>query len=711
MKDVFLDFSFESWPSLLLSLFPAFINISIFIYVLFFVRKSTLSTSFLFFLLTLIMWRMQEVVLQICATKRSAEMWYHMFSISTNFIGATGLHFVLVLINKGKWREKNYHLVALYLPTFLFSMFFASGVEYMTFNHTKEWGWVFIPSHPVSIAAFVLIGIHASLMLILLSVHTWRLRQSKSIQFKRLRIILLGSATPIIIGCIYQILLPIFFNYTPVPVASSATIFFSFSILIAITKYNLLDYSPSHQWESIVENMNEGILIVDNNNIIQYVNNKFCEMLGYSRTELINKRAMDIFALPEGKAVINKMIERRKKLFQDKYEMVMKRKDGKSIVCEINAQPYLDQNNRVIGSVGIHTDVTQQREATKKLKASENRYRSFVEQATDGIFIADLSGKFKDANTRLCDMLGYPKEQLLRLGMKDVLFEEDLRATPLRIAEFVKGRSYLTTRTVKQKSGAALPTEINTRLLPDGQLLGIVRDISERKRTEEDLLEKVNEMDAFIYRASHDLRGPLASITGLTNLGKEEIKDKQAAFFFNKIHDSVARLDDILQELSKIARVTQAKVEPVEIDLKKEIDDILNSLRHLPNYAHIEFIQEINTTKVFCDKILLIIILQNLIINAINYYDEKKEKPFLRIKTSENVNGIKIVLTDNGVGIPADIQEKVYDMFYRGNNTSKGSGLGLYIVKNAVKKLNGSIHLSSKEGEGTTFTLTFSGGG
>lgn len=245
MRGLFFNFSFEHWPSILLGLMPALLNFCIFFYVLFFVRKSSLSTTFLFFLAALIMWRLQEVVLQICTTKESAAMWYHMFAISTNFIGASGLHFVMVLINKGKWREKNYHMLLLYLPTFLFSMFFASGVEYMRFEHNDSWGWLFIPSHPVSIAAFILIGIHASLMMTLLVIHTWKLRKTGSIQYKRLRIILMGSSAPIIVGCIYQIILPIFFNYDPIPVASSTTIFFSFAILIAITKYNFLS-TPRH---------------------------------------------------------------------------------------------------------------------------------------------------------------------------------------------------------------------------------------------------------------------------------------------------------------------------------------------------------------------------------------------------------------------------------------------------------------------------------
>jgi len=140
-------------------------------------------------------------------------------------------------------------------------MFFLSNVDYMTFENTEKWGWVYTPSHPTSITAFVLIGLHASLMLFLLARYAYRIRLSNSNEYKRARIILIGSVVPIIVGCAYQIVLPVFFHFKPIPIASSFVIFFSISILIAITKYNFFEYSPIYQWEEIVQQMNQGILI------------------------------------------------------------------------------------------------------------------------------------------------------------------------------------------------------------------------------------------------------------------------------------------------------------------------------------------------------------------------------------------------------------------------------------------------------------------
>lgn len=704
-SDSYFIFSIDDWLLIFLSLFPVFVNIGIFIYVLFFVTRTTLSSVFLIFLFTLIMWRLQEVILHLSVTQETAQMWYRMFAMSTNFIGVTGLHFVLVLINKGKWNAKNYHFVALYLPTFLFSMFFLSNVDYMTFENTEKWGWVYTPSHPTSITAFVLIGLHASLMLFLLARYAYRIRLSNSNEYKRARIILIGSVVPIIVGCAYQIVLPVFFHFKPIPIASSFVIFFSISILIAITKYNFFEYSPIYQWEEIVQQMNQGILIVDNEEFIRYVNDKLCTMFGYNSNDLINKQVNEYFVLTKDKKEKNRIIKKRQELFKDKYQIILKKRNGADMICEINAQPYLDMDKKIIGSTIVLTDVTAQKEAERKIKDSENRYRSFVENATDAIFIATPSSTYIDVNKRACQLLGYSREELLKLSSKDILFEEDISMSPMAVADLIKDKILLTVRTLKHKDGKGIPTEISSRLLPDGNIISIVRDITERKKTEEELMQKIREMDAFIYRASHDLRGPLASISGLAMIGKNELNNELADFYFNKIHDSINRLDSIIQELSDIARVTQAQLSPSEINLQKEVEDILESLNSLPNFSNINFIKQVTIPTFLCDKILLIIILQNLIINSINYSDASKEHQFIKISAKEYEKDIMIIVEDNGIGMAVDIQHRVFDMFYRGTTVSKGSGLGMYIVKNAVKKLKGVISLKSEEGVGTAVSI------
>ncbi len=713
MRHTLFDFSFEHWPAILLSFIPALFNLSIFFYVLFYVKRTRISTVFLFMVFFLFMWQMEETMLRVSATEQCARLWNRMFSVSTGFITASGLHFILMLIDKDKWGKSLPILAAVYIPNLLLCMTFAADVAYSDFVQTPNWGWIYEPKNLPAKAGIVWVFLQALAMVVLLLFHAFKLKHEQSVRYKQIVFILIGLAIPALIGGVFQALLPIFFGFEPIPVGSGLVVFFSLFSLIGITRYNLFEYSPMHQWGNIVESMNEGILIVNNEDIIKYVNNKFCEMLGYSRIELMNTRASDLLLIPERKPIINKMIDRRKKLFLDNYEMAVRKKDGSHIICQINAQPYLDENRKVVGSVGIHTDISYRKKAEETLKYSESRLKEAQSVAAIGSWELDIrtqQTKWSDEHYKIFGLAPHRHTPSLQF-LLSFIHPEDLENYKKYIEElFISFRHSSFSYRIIRQDGEVRHLFSNSRFMRDNQgkvlqLFGITQDITERVKKEEELKEKIKEMDAFIYRASHDLRGPLASIAGLTNLGKTEIKDKQAGFYFDKISDSVIRLDDILVELSKIARVAQAKIDFSEIDLEKEINDILESLSHLPAFGRIDFIREIDTAGFLCDRILLVIILQNLIINSITYYDEQKEKPFIRIKASKTSSGVKIIVSDNGIGIPEEIQEKVFEMFFRGTNTSKGSGLGLFIVKNAMKKLNGSVYLSSTAGEGTTFTV------
>jgi signal transduction histidine kinase len=120
----------------------------------------------------------------------------------------------------------------------------------------------------------------------------------------------------------------------------------------------------------------------------------------------------------------------------------------------------------------------------------------------------------------------------------------------------------------------------------------------------------------------------------------------------------------------------------------------------------IEFINEIPEDFCFTnDNARLRVILSNLIANAIRYHDQRKEFRFIRVSVEQSLNTLSIKVQDNGQGISSEYQTKIFDMFFRGNESSQGSGLGLYIVKETLAKLSASIVLSSEPKEGSTFSI------
>jgi signal transduction histidine kinase len=138
------------------------------------------------------------------------------------------------------------------------------------------------------------------------------------------------------------------------------------------------------------------------------------------------------------------------------------------------------------------------------------------------------------------------------------------------------------------------------------------------------------------------------------------------------------------------------------IDFNKAIDDVLDSLSFMEGFGEIEFIKNISVDQSFySDKLLLVSIFENLVDNAIKY---KRNIPdaFINISVARKNGGVKIMVADNGIGIPDNLQKDVYKMFFRATNQASGSGLGLYTLSHAIKKLGGRISLDSKENIGTT---------
>lgn len=222
-----------------------------------------------------------------------------------------------------------------------------------------------------------------------------------------------------------------------------------------------------------------------------------------------------------------------------------------------------------------------------------------------------------------------------------------------------------------------------------------------------DLVDTIEELDTFCYKVTHDIRRPIATILGLINVAENEVKDHNASLYLDLVKQQIELLDYILVKLFETTRIRQGEKKIYLIDFGYIICAALNSLQLMPGYQDVYIEQQIKVTKKFySDKFIMISILQNLIENSIKYRKEDpEEQSYIKIEIEDADNGIKMIISDNGIGIPQEYQKDVFRMFFRATNKSSGSGLGLYTVSQGVKKLNGKILLSSKVNEGTIFTI------
>lgn len=230
----------------------------------------------------------------------------------------------------------------------------------------------------------------------------------------------------------------------------------------------------------------------------------------------------------------------------------------------------------------------------------------------------------------------------------------------------------------------------------------IQKEIQTSQKNQE--LQKVNaELDSFVYRVSHDLRSPLTSILGLTNIAKYTNDRQELDKIHRMIEGRIEAQDAFIREIIDYSRNARTIIAPEEINVAELVCCILDDLRYMENAANIQFNVTIpKNLTLRTDKIRLRMILSNLISNAIKYSDAGK-RSVIEIGFESDTG--KLYVADNGIGIDSETLGKIFDMFYRGSERSNGSGLGLFIAKEAAAKLGGCIEVESVYGTGTTFKV------
>jgi signal transduction histidine kinase len=206
------------------------------------------------------------------------------------------------------------------------------------------------------------------------------------------------------------------------------------------------------------------------------------------------------------------------------------------------------------------------------------------------------------------------------------------------------------------------------------------------------LLKINSELDSFVYSVSHNLRSPLMSVLGLIGLAKQE-----------------NNIDETLREILDYSRNARQDVKIEPVDIEQIIDENLRRVEFMPGFEKLKILKHIDHTPLCSDYYRLFVIANNLISNAVKYLDERKES-ILEIAVNIDESNAELIFKDNGIGISEQHLPHIFNMFFRATEKKQGSGLGLYIVKEAVNKLGGTIHVTSALGEGSTFTITIPNG-
>ncbi|MCX6290662.1 MAG: PAS domain S-box protein [Bacteroidetes bacterium] len=508
----------------------------------------------------------------------------------------------------------------------------------------------------------------------------------------------------------------------------------AYFILQRKNEYHLEIYNRDKKYIALVENMNSGLIYIDQDNHFIFVNDKFCKITGFSSDEILGKNILDFFITENKDTPAVKFFQELSDGIRARHECEMVRKNNDAIWVQMSGSPFYNDNGKRNGSMVVFADITDLKVTQERLKKREEGYRTFIDQSAVGIWRAEYkppipvnlpvqkqvdlllnTGYISECNEFMAQMYGYHRSsELIGRRIKDFYYVEnnfDEEKTNEFLSSYVKNSYRISNAESKEldKDGnIRYILNNNIGIIEEGCLVrtwGVQTDITDRKRTERELSETNQELDTFFYKASHDLKGPLASVMGIVNLARLENQDQLIEKYFGMVESSVKRLDETLLDLIELARTRKGTSKLSVINVKGLVDEILNSLRHVSNFGKINFEIKVDTAiEITSDKVLMLSVFQNLIHNAINYCNQ--QSPWIKITVKETEQGIDLEIADNGKGIAEGVKSKVFEMFYRGHPDSSGSGLGLFIVKNALEKMHGKIHFDSESGKGTVFYVS-----
>jgi len=216
-------------------------------------------------------------------------------------------------------------------------------------------------------------------------------------------------------------------------------------------------------------------------------------------------------------------------------------------------------------------------------------------------------------------------------------------------------------------------------------------------------------LDKFVFNVTHDLRSPLVSLVGLIELMDEETDVNQIKAYTVLMKDSLEKQERFISEMLIFIKSKHTGLVKKKCSLDEIIDNVFSQNHYLVNGKVVRFLKETELNRIESDALKIQVILNNLVTNAVKYSDPKKADQWVKVKTYRDKNEAIIEVEDNGLGIRKNDQDRIFDKFYLSGANKKSSGIGLYLVKDAVTQMQGRIEVLSEQGIYTRFKISIPG--
>jgi PAS domain S-box-containing protein len=479
--------------------------------------------------------------------------------------------------------------------------------------------------------------------------------------------------------------------------------------------YNIAALKQSEEkFRNLAGNSPDLIYIIDlHDDRVVYFNRKI--ILGYNTNELESSDTWNEIVHPDDRKKVKAHWEGFLKS-SDKTESMeyrMKKKTGE-YEWVVNRHTIIERDaaNKPAQVLLNLTVITERKKAEEALKESEARLMTLIENTSDIIWSVDRNLNLTTMNSSFKKLMKGSEKKNISVGnnLKEIL-PDDIRDEWVELhLKALRGETFSTEFTVAGRSGNSSYEISYNPIFSEGIVSGVsifARDITQRKIAENDIIRTNFELDSFVYRASHDLRAPLRSVLGLTNLAKVEDDPEQRNNFLSLIDKSINKLDTFIADLTNFSRNSRLGISIEKIDFTSILNETIDNLKYMENANSIDLRIKIKENyEFYSDSTRFSIIIQNLISNCIKYQKVQKEKSWALVDIHTEKDKVVIKVKDNGKGIKEEYLHKIFDMFFRASQDSYGSGLGLYITRQVVEKLTGTIAVKSEFGTGTEFTIT-----
>ena len=501
-----------------------------------------------------------------------------------------------------------------------------------------------------------------------------------------------------------------------------------------------------------VEQSPASVVITDLRGTIQYVNPKFCDVTGYTVEEALGQNPRILKSGRTPKEVYQELWKTIKAGYEWRGEFQNKKKNGELYWESATISPLKSADGSTAHYLAVKEDITDRKQMEESIREKEARFRGYFEHSQVGMAVTSPTKGWVEANDQLQKMLGYTLDELRQKTWAELTHSEDLDADAKQFQRMLAGEidNYALDKRFIRKDGEIVYTNLTVACIraETGDVLNVLasfQDITERKKLEDDLYERIKELDEaqsamlnmmedldeekakaedatraksdFLANMSHEIRTPMNAVIGMAHLAlKTELTPKQQDYL-NKIQSSANSLLGIINDILDFSKIEAGKLdmEAVEFDLLETMDNVANVItvkaQEKENLEVLFYLDSQVPNFLVGDSLRLNQILVNLGNNAVKFTEKGEIVLTTKImEKSDDTVTLQFSVRDTGIGMTAEQQAKLFQAFSQADTSTTrkygGTGLGLTISKRLVNMMGGEIWIESEAGQGTTFNFT-----